>query len=337
MSRAATARAHPNIALAKYWGKAPGAGNAPAVPSLSVTLAGLATTTSVRFDPALGEDSLALNGRAAGAAELARASALLDRVRARAGLSARAAVESANDFPTASGLASSASGFAALALAAWHAAGLDPDPAAVSDLARRSSASAARSVYGGFVELPAGVEGRDEPLPARPVAGAGGLPLAVLVAVTAEGPKATGSTTGMNETARTSPYFEAWVRHANALFREIKEALLAGDLPRLGEAAEASALAMHASALAARPGLLYWTGATVEALARVRSLRAGGVGVWATIDAGPHVKALCAPADADRVAEGLGATPGVLRVLRATPGPGAHLVGGAGAVGPPPS
>lgn len=332
MSLAASARAHPNIALAKYWGKAEGTANAPAVPSLSVTLAGLATTTSVRFDAALRADVLVLNGREAGGRELERVRTLLDRVRARAGLSYAAVIESRNDFPTASGLASSASGFAALAHAAWHAAGLEASPASVSDLARRSSASAARSVYGGFVELPAGVAGRDEPLPASPIAGADRLPLAVLVAVTAEGPKATGSTSGMNETARTSPYFAAWVEHAGRLFREIKEALLAGDLPRLGEAAEASALAMHASALAARPGLLYWTGATVEALARVRSLRAEGAGVWATIDAGPHVKALCAPHDAEALAAELARTPGVLRVLRATPGPGAHLV----ATGPPP-
>ncbi|HEU4534157.1 MAG TPA: diphosphomevalonate decarboxylase, partial [Polyangiaceae bacterium] len=178
MSRAAAARAHPNIALAKYWGKAEGTANAPAVPSLSVTLAGLATTTRVRFDPGLAADALVLNGREAGGRELERAKTLLDRVRARAGLACPALVESANDFPTASGLASSASGFAALALAAWHAAGLEPSPEGVSDLARRSSASAARSVYGGFVELPAGVAGRDEPLPARPVAGAERLPLA---------------------------------------------------------------------------------------------------------------------------------------------------------------
>jgi diphosphomevalonate decarboxylase len=333
MSHAATARAHPNIALAKYWGKVPGPGNAPAVPSLSVTLSGLSTTTRVRFDPALRADAFVLNGREAGGPELARAVALLDRVRAKAGLAAPAVVESENDFPTASGLASSASGFAALAAAAWHAAGLEPAPAEVSDLARRSSASAARSVYGGFVELPAGVEGRDELLPARPVADENHLPLVVLVAVTAEGPKATGSTSGMNETARTSPYFGAWVRHAGELFREIKEALLARDLPRLGEAAEASALAMHASALAARPGLLYWTGATVEALARVRALRAAGAGVWATIDAGPHVKALCAAGDAEGVAGELAKAPGVLRVLRAVPGPGVRTHG---AFGPAP-
>lgn len=326
MSRAAVARAHPNIALAKYWGKAPDSGNAPAVPSLSVTLAGLSTTTRVCFDPSLAADVLVLNGRETGGRELARASQLLDRVRARAGLACPAIVESTNDFPTASGLASSASGFAALAHAAWHAAGLDASPADVSDLARRSSASAARSVYGGFVELPAGVAGRDAVLPARPLAPEGHLPLAVLVAVTAEGPKATGSTSGMNETERTSPYYAAWVRHAGELFGEIKEALLARDLPRLGEAAEASALAMHASALAARPGLLYWTGATIEALAKVRALRAGGAGVWATIDAGPHVKALCAPGEADVIAGELAKTPGVLRVLRALPGPGASLI-----------
>ena len=323
---AATAIAHPNIALAKYWGKAEGADNAPAVPSLSVTLAGLATTTTVSFEPSLTADVFELNGAAPGGRPAARVTALLDRVRVIAALEARARVVSHNDFPTAAGLASSASGFAALALAATAAAGLRWSTADVSDLARRASASSARSLFGGYVELPAGRAGDVGALPAVPIAPADHLPLVVVIAVATEAAKGVASTAGMAHTAGTSPYYAAWLAHAPRLFADARAALLARDLPALGEAAEASALAMHASAIAAVPGLVYWTGATVEALATVRRLRAEGVGAWATIDAGPHVKTLCAPDDAPRVRDALAATAGVRRVLEAHPGPGARLV-----------
>src|SRR6185437_6164617 len=145
MTQRATAIAHPNIALSKYWGKREFGHNLPAVPSLSVTLAGMRTVTTVAFDPALPADVFTLGGVLAGPGPTARVVGLLDRVRAAAGMNLHAAVSSANDFPTAAGLASSASAFAALALAATAAAGLGWDAAQVSDLARRSSVSAARS------------------------------------------------------------------------------------------------------------------------------------------------------------------------------------------------
>ena len=127
--------AHSNIALAKYWGKRDVALNLPDVPSLSLTLAALSTTTFVRFDPDAGADRAVLNGVQAEGATLAKVSGLLDRVRADAGLEWRAEVTSHNDFPTASGLASSASGFAALAVAAVAAAGLTWPRSALSALA----------------------------------------------------------------------------------------------------------------------------------------------------------------------------------------------------------
>src|SRR4051794_26398167 len=148
--------AHPNIALAKYWGKTGDAKSLPAVPSLSLTLDAMSTTTRAEFVPGLDADHILINGSAATAGEATRITQLLDRVRSVAGIAARATVETTNDFPTASGLASSASGFAALALAATRAAELDWDAAQISDLARQSSVSAARSVYGGFVTLAAG-------------------------------------------------------------------------------------------------------------------------------------------------------------------------------------
>jgi diphosphomevalonate decarboxylase len=307
--------AHPNIALAKYWGKRGGEGNVPAVPSLSVTLAGLATTTRVTFDGSLAADVLVLNGNEADARALARAAELLGRVRAASGTRAHARVESTNDFPTASGLASSASGFAALALAATRAAGLDWTAEQIADLARQSSASAARSVFGGFVELDGGT--------ARQVADEKALDVRVLVAVTTEAAKATSSTEGMRITQEASPFYGAWLDEAPRIFRAMREALLARDFSRVGALAERSALAMHASAMAA--GVIYVSGATLAALAEVRAMRASGLEAYATIDAGPHLKCFVRTIDAPRARERLAAVPGVLRVLEAAPGEGARI------------
>jgi len=327
-ARSATAVAHPNIALAKYWGKREDGHNLPAVPSLSVTLAGMTTTTTVRFDAALDADTFTLAGGPAAAGPMGRVVALLDRVRALSGVRERAAVSSDNDFPTAAGLASSASAFAALALAASSAAGLGWGADKVSDLARKSSVSAARSALGGFVELRAGKPG-DEDLWATEVAPADHFDLRVLVAVTREGPKPTLSTEGMLHTQRTSPYYPAWVETAPALAARVREAVLARDLQALGVAAEESALRMHAAAIAARPGLVYWVGATVEVMDEVRRLRARGTPAYFTIDAGPHVKVLTSAADAAAVERALAAVPGVTRIIRTAPGPGAALVGAA--------
>jgi diphosphomevalonate decarboxylase len=313
--------AHSNIALAKYWGKRDVARNLPDVPSLSLTLAGLSTTTSVCFDRSLTEDSFELNGKAADSVAARRVRELLDRVRGAARLSCFARVKSSNDFPTASGLASSASGFAALARASLGAAGLHWSDSAVSDLARASSVSAARSVFGGFVTLEAGADSA-EPLG---ITGAAGQ-LKMIIAATEMGPKAVGSTNGMLLTQATSPYYEAWRRSAPAVYSEIRGALLAGDLARLGEAMEHSGLMMHASMLAARPALIYWNAATLAAIGCVRELRQRGTFAYFTIDAGPHVKVLSTDGEAEQVRSALRGVPGVRDVLVSGIGPGARIL-----------
>jgi diphosphomevalonate decarboxylase len=323
--------AHPNVALSKYWGKREGDGNFPAVPSLSVTLSGLETRTAVRFDASLAEDRLVLNGERADKASHVRAAELLDRVRRASGETRYAEVRTRNDFPTASGLASSASGFAALALAATRAAGLSWDAVRVSDLARRSSASAARSLFGGFVELLAGPPGAGDPgvtLSAERIAPPDHLALTILVCVTTEARKPVGSSEGMRRTMAASPYARAWLEEAPRLHARLRDALLARDFPAVGELAESSALAMHASAIAA--GVTYWTGATLDALSIVRTLRAEGThayaSMYASIDAGPHVKVLARASEAARVRDAMRASPGVTRVIEARPGDGARLV-----------
>jgi diphosphomevalonate decarboxylase len=323
-SRKARARARANIALAKYWGKSDAALNLPAVPSISMTLDPLITETTVEFSETLERDELVLNGQPALDVEVGRATQLFDRVRAEAGLTLRARASSQNQFPTASGLASSASGFAALAAAARAAAGLTFDAAKTSALARRSSASAARSVFGGYVELPAGAAG-DDALGAHVLWSVEHWDLAIVVAVTAEGRKSVGSTDGMTHTRLTSPYYDAWVQSAPQLANEVREGLRTRELARVGRAMEQSTLAMHACGIAADPGIIYWQPATLAAFACVRELRANGLQVYATMDAGPHVKALCRAADAQAVSRALSQAPGVLRTLQARPGPGVEL------------
>ncbi|MBX3181254.1 MAG: diphosphomevalonate decarboxylase [Polyangiaceae bacterium] len=311
--------AHANIALIKYWGKADRALNLPAVPSLSLTLAGLRTRTEARLITGA-EDAVTLDGRPAGGRPRARVIAMLDQLRARAGATSRLAITSHNEFPTAAGLASSASGFAALALAASHALGLELTRQQLSALARQASASAARSVFGGWAELLTGCEH------ASPIAPPEHLDVRMLVAVTRRGEKAIGSTEAMLHTAETSPYYDAWVSSAGALFTRGKSALLARDLPELGRAMEHSTLAMHASMLAADPGVLYFAPESLAVMHAVRELRGRGFSTFFTLDAGPHVKVLCPSVEAPAVAKELRALPAVLELLEAAPGPAAELL-----------
>ncbi|HET6147064.1 MAG TPA: diphosphomevalonate decarboxylase [Polyangia bacterium] len=329
-SRSCTAIAGSNIALVKYWGKRDAALNLPATGSLSLTLAELGTRTTVRFSGDGAEDQVTLNGAPAADQVRARVGAFLDRVRARAGIDRRADVVSENSVPTAAGLASSASGFAALALAASRAAGLALAPGELSELARLGSGSAARSIFGGFVEMAAGTRADGRDAVAAPLAGAAdgaaAWDLRLVVAVTAAGPKAAGSTTAMESTARTSPFYPAWVAGVPGDLVEARAAIAARDLDRLGVVAERSALRMHATAMAADPAILYWNPTTLAAIQTTRALRVAGTAAYFTIDAGPHVKVLCAPADVSAVAAALAATPGVLRTIVASPGPGARVI-----------
>ena len=284
-----TAVAHANVALVKYWGKRVGGGNLPAVGSLSVGLEALQTTTSLSVASA---DRVMFNGQAAGAEKAARIISYLDLWRCRFGFRQRLAVETANNFPTGAGLASSASGFAALALALDRLLGAGLAPAALSCLARQGSGSAARSLFGGFVELPAAMDAGDDPA-AKQLLAAEGWPLHVLVAITQTGEKAIGSTEAMARAAASSPYYEAWVQSHGEDLAGARQALQARDFVALAEIAERNCLKMHATVMSASPPLIYWTGATLAVVQRVRGLRDRGLNVFFTIDAGPQVKVIC--------------------------------------------
>ncbi len=334
MIRQATAEACANIALVKYWGKRDAVLNLPATGSLSLTLSGLVTRTTVTWAEDPGDDAILLDGKPAAGAERQRIVTFLDLV--REGMQAsgasdrpgapRASVESVNGFPRAAGLASSASGFAALALASTRAAGLELADEQLSVLARRGSGSACRSIFGGFVEWLPGSAADGQDSHAVPLLAPEAWDVRMLVAVLAERPKPKGSTDAMNHTVATSPYFEAWRACVPGDLDIARQAIASRDLARLGELAESNALRMHATMLAARPPVLYWLPETVAAMRRVRELRDAGMACWFTIDAGPNVKVLCDAAFEAAVITGLSDLPGVLRVISSRPGPGARLV-----------
>ncbi len=321
----ARARAGANFALIKYWGKADARLNVPAVGSISITLGALWSETSVELDSKLATDEFSLNGRTR-PEEQGKVSVCLDLLRSRARVATRARIASRNNFPTGAGLASSASGFAALVMAGAAALGLELSPRERSIVARQGSGSAARSMFGGFVEMHAGTAANGLDSFAEPLLDAAAWPLEVVIAVTATGEKEVGSSTGMTRSAASSPYYPAWVAGQPADLATARAAIEARDFAALADVAEHNCLKMHAAAIAAQPALVYWNGATVECMHAVRKLRAGGVPVFFTIDAGPQVKAVCAPGARAQVEAALRGVPGVLDVLTSRLGSGAELL-----------
>lgn len=318
----ATALAHPNVALIKYWGKRDAELNLPAVGSLSLTLGGLCTRTRVRFDSGLATDQLLLNGQPDERA-LSRVSRCLDLLRARAGVDCKAVVETTNDFPTGAGLASSASGYAALVKAAAAALKIEAEADFLAEVARIGSGSAPRSLYGGIVLLDAAI-GTDTTV-CRSVAEPADWSLQIVVAITSRAAKEVGSTGGMLMGRDTSPYYPAWVTTHPADLAAGLEAVAQRDFERLADLSELSCLKMHAVAMTSQPPLIYWSGATVECMQCVRQLRRKGVPVFYTIDAGPQLKAVCVPDATAQVRSALAQVPGVLDVLVCDLGAGAWL------------
>ena len=310
-----TAIAHPNIALIKYWGKQAGDGNLPATPSVSITLDDLASTTRLEQSPD-GDDHIVLDGERAVDPKI---SACLSMLRADFEIPP-ISIDSANNFPTAAGLASSASGFAALitAVDTFAHLGLSDDDRAV--YARRASGSAARSIYGGFASL-----GPPDWV-ARPVLAADAWPLNVVIAITDENRKPVSSSLGMKTSEETSPYYEPWVSSTARDYEAALQAIADRDFEHLAALSEASCLKMHGVMQSSQPPMIYWRPATLTCIHAIQDMRVRGLPVFFTIDAGPQIKAVCLPDAVDRVAEELAGIPGVLSTRTVGLGEGARVL-----------
>ncbi len=314
----ATAIAQPNIALIKYWGKRDVEKNLPAVGSISITLDALHTRMCVELDDGLDADELTVNGDPA-PGMLLRVSTCIDRVLGSSRAGAR--VTSDCNFPIAAGLASSASSFAAAVVAAAAAGGRDIATDRLASLAGAASGSAARSLYGGIVEL--GVRADD--IVVAEIASAADFPLRVVVAVTTTASKPVGSTEAMEISRKSSPFYANWVAGQEDDLHAARLAIARRDFAALATVAEHNCLKMHSVMWASRPAIVYWNSATLNCLQTIRALQADGVDVFFTIDAGPQVKAICDPACAADVEVALRSTDGVATTMSSGLGPGARL------------
>ena len=321
----ATAVAHPNIALIKYWGNLDDEWNIPANSSLSMTLGELWTQVRLVADRQLDRDLLIIDGVISSPEAQARLSQFLDQIRRLSGKALYCRIESSSNFPRGSGIASSAAAFAALALAAARVFGLSTEPEELSRLARLGSGSACRSIFGGFVEWIGGQDHRSSY--AVPIAPPQHWGLVDCVAVVSTAHKAVSSREG-HRLAKTSPLQPCRVQSAPQRLEACRRAILERDFELLAQVVELDSNLMHSVMMTSQPPLFYWRAETLGIMERVRQWRSEGAAVCYTIDAGPNVHVLTLADQAEGVKEKLSQIDGVQAVIVAPVGEAASFVEG---------
>lgn len=291
-------RAYTNIALIKYWGKRDDKLILPTNSSLSLTLDAFYTETAVSFDESLEKDTFYLDDKLQDEAATLKVSRFLNLFREQADLKAPAIIKSTNYVPTAAGLASSASGMAALAGAANLASGLNLTPQELSIFARQGSGSASRSVYGGFVEWQKGTSSADSYAVKVDKAD---WDIGMVVVVVNKNQKELSSREGMKQTVATSPFYAGWIESTAVDLVNIKKAISQRDFEQVGEITESNGMKMHGTMLGANPPISYWEPDSVLAMQLVRKLRKQGIPCYFTMDAGPNVKVLCRLSDSKKI------------------------------------
>jgi diphosphomevalonate decarboxylase len=320
MIRRVTARAYANIALIKYWGKQPEKLNSPATPSIALSLGKLKTETIIERVQSR-DDRFFINGSKVDHASSRRLRDYLNFWRKGKLVEGHFEINSTNNFPTKSGLASSSSGYAALATGLIAFSRRKLSISRLSQLARVGSGSAARSIVGGLAALP----NTSNPA-AKLLLPADKVPWGMLIAVADIAEKEFGSREGMKLSRKTSPYFNSWVKCAEADYRSALKAIKKLDFTAVGELTEANSLAMHACMIATRPSLLYWNSVTLDLLKAARNLRKAGIEIYATMDAGANVAFLCRKNDLNKIAGRIRRIKGVLSVLECNPAAGASVI-----------
>ncbi|HLD85606.1 MAG TPA: diphosphomevalonate decarboxylase [archaeon] len=320
----ATAIANANIALIKYWGKRDKDLILPYNSSISMTCDGLWSKTTVEFGN-YDEDTIIINDE-----ELKKDEkdvlGHLHRIKKMAGITKNTKVVSESNFPVAAGLASSASGLAALTLAATSAAGLKLNEKELSMLSRQGSGSASRSIHGGFVEWLKGEEDDGSDSYAKQLADKKYWPdFRMIACIVSEAKKATSSRAGMAQTVSTSPYYDGWLKSIDKDLQHMRKGIHNKDFTLVGSTAEHNALKMHATMMTTKPAIIYWALATIEIMHAVMYWREQGLESYFTMDAGPQVKILCLEKDVSKITKNLSELGGVKKTIICKPGDGAQL------------
>ncbi len=289
----ATAKANANIALVKYWGKKNKELNIPQNDSISVTLDKLNTTTTVEFHSRYKEDIFILNDKVQDKETTKKISHHLNIIRQKAKIKEKAKVQSINNFPSSSGLASSASAFAALSIAASKAAGINLDSRELSIIARKGSGSACRSIHGGFVEWKTEENNDNSSFSKQILSTESWQQFRVIVVIVSEKEKTISSRSGMEQTVATSPMYSGWLKTIKNDLAQMRQAIKEKNFSLVGKIAEANCLKMHSTMLTTSPPIIYWLPQTIKIIQSIMQWRKENLESYFTIDAGPQVKILC--------------------------------------------
>ncbi len=319
------ALAHSNIALIKYWGKKDSKLFIPWNSSISITLDKLYTVTEVEFSPDFKEDEIIVNGKKLEGEKKEKVVRHLNLIRKMADTELKAKVISENNFPSGAGLASSASAFAALTIAATSALGLELSKKELSIISRQGSGSSCRSIYGGFVEWRTG--NTSEESYAEQIAPKDHWDVRDVIAIVQEEEKKVSSRAGMEQTVKTCPFFMKRIEEVEKYLPKLRKAILDKDFKILGEITEFDCLSMHATMITTKPMLLYWSPETVRIIKEVISWREEGMEAYFTIDAGPNVHVITLPEYAKEVEKRLREIQGVKQIISCGVGDDAKVIG----------
>ncbi len=278
----ATAIANSNIAFVKYWGKKDILLNIPMNNSISMTLdENVSTKTTVEFSEKYKIDELILNNERQSGEKLLRVSNFLDLIRKKASINFKAKVVSVNNFPTAVGIASSASGFAALAAASTKALNLKLNEKELSALARQGSGSASRSIYGGFVEW------KEEY--AEQIKNETHWPeLRDIIVVVSDKEKYMSSREAMKITVDTSALYKKRIQNINFTLFKIKRLIINKEFTMLMEAIMKESDNMHECMADSNPKIVYLNEESKEIKSIIRNINSKNIKAGYTFDAGPN-------------------------------------------------
>ncbi len=318
----ATAIAPSNIAFTKYWGRKNEALRLPENGSISMCLSNLLTTTTVEFSPAYKKDFFEINGGGLEKGETDRVIKHLDRIRKIGNIEYKAKVISKNNFPSGTGLSSSASGFAALTLAAAKAAGLNLSEKQLSILARQGSGSACRSIPSGFVEW---IDGNSSDTSyAKTIFPSSFWAIADVVAVVSEGKKKVSTSLGQ-QTSSSSPFMKLRISNMKKKNELVKKIIKEKNFRRFGEEIEAEALELHTIMLTQRPALIYWTPGSLKIMKLCSQWRNMGIPVYFTVNTGQDIHLICEAKNVERVKNNLKNLKEVKKIIVNIPSEGTRL------------
>jgi len=314
-----TAIAHPNFALIKYWGKADSIQNIPAMSSISLTVDTLASTTQISQQPEVQENIWELNGERQ--SDLGQILPTLDYLSEVGEVKEPCLIQSDNNFPTAAGLASSASGVASIVVAYNRFFDLGLTNKQMTKAAMLGSGSAPRSLLSGLVLLD--VENQFD---CQTLAEPNQWPLSVVVCITDDKRKTVSSREGMEISRKTSPLYESWLKVNASHIEQAKKAINERNLRALGQVSEESCKQMHEVMRTSNPSINYMTNKTIDCINAIEGIRSSGFDLFHTVDAGPQVKIICKTEDSGLIQKRISSLSSVRQTLVANIGYGARVI-----------